>query len=114
MCFPHVLVALVPLSTASPIPVYHNDSGALSAMPVHRKLPACSPLEVDARDPRAALYAVQGPLPFGTFMQEMKRQAIEHLAKALAGDVLAAEYTLLTLLSRAYVRTEVRHTKGRA
>lgn len=75
---------------------------------VYRKLPACDPLRVDPKQPKDALYALQGPLPFSSFMRDTKRQAIVHLAKALGGDVLAAEYLLLALLSRAYARTEVR------
>lgn len=47
-------------------------------------------------------------MPFGEFMRDAKGKAIEHLKKGLRGDALAAEYALLTLLSKAYVRTEVR------
>lgn len=69
---------------------------------------ACAPLSVDPEQPKDALHALQGPLPFGAFMLDTKRQAIAHLASALGGDALAAEFALLTILSRAYVRTEVR------
>ncbi|CAN0471839.1 unnamed protein product [Ectocarpus sp. 12 AP-2014] len=72
----------------------------------HRQLPACTPLMVDPKQPQDALRALQGPLPFGVFMRNAKQETIKHLAKALRGDVLAAEYALLALLSRAYVRTE--------
>lgn len=78
---------------------------------VYSKLPACDPLRVDPKQPKDALYALQGPLPFSSFMRDTKRQAIVHLAKALGGDVLAAEYLLLALLSRAYARTEVRPSR---
>lgn len=80
---------------------------------VHRILPACTPLPVDPKQPKDALYALQGPLPFSAFMRDTKRQAIAHLATALGGDALAAEYALLTILSRAYVRTEVRQSGER-
>lgn len=70
-------------------------------------LPACEPLPVDPKQPQDALRAVQGPLPLGEFMRDAKGQAIEHLKRALRGDALAAEYALLALLSKAYVRTEV-------
>lgn len=72
----------------------------------HRPLPGCAPLPVDPEQPKDALYALQGPLPFGAFMRDTKRQAVAHLARALDGDALAAEYALLALLSRVYVRTE--------
>lgn len=80
----------------------------MSLVAVHRALSPAADLGVDPKDPRSALYGVQGPLPFGTFMREARRQAMEHLARSLRGDVLAAEYALLTLLSRVGVRTEVR------
>ncbi|CAM9320213.1 unnamed protein product [Scytosiphon promiscuus] len=82
----------------------------------HRKLAACAPLPIDPERPQDALHALlEGgnptlppptPLPLGAFMRDAKGKAIEHLARALKGDVLAAEYALLALLSRAYVRTE--------
>ncbi|CAM9467324.1 unnamed protein product [Pylaiella littoralis] len=72
----------------------------------HRKLPACEPLPVDPKQPQDALRTLQGPMPFGEFMRDAKGKAIEHLKKGLRGDALAAEYALLALLSKAYVRTE--------
>ena len=74
---------------------------------VNRKLPQCCPLAVNPEQPKDALYALQGPLPFSAFMRDARRQAVAHLAEGLGGDALAAEYVLLALLSRAYVRTEV-------
>lgn len=99
-----------------------NDSLChTSCAAVHRKLPACAPLAVDPKRPQDALRAlaergplpllspsILSPLPFDAFMRDAKGKAIKHLAKALKGDILAAEYALLALLSRAYVRTEVR------
>eukprot|EP00752_Nemacystus_decipiens_P010697 g9526.t2 len=74
----------------------------------HRKVAPGAPLEVDPDRPQVALHALTGPLstPLDDFMRDAKRKAIEHLAGALRGDSLAAEYALLTILSRAYVRTE--------
>eukprot|EP00903_Cladosiphon_okamuranus_P010696 g10109.t1 len=74
----------------------------------HRKVAPGAPLEVDADRPQDALHALRGPLalPLDAFMRDARRRAIEHLAGALGGDMLAAEYALLALLSRAYVRTE--------
>lgn len=68
-----------------------------------------APLAVDPDRPQDALHALSGPLstPLDAFMRDAKRRAIEHLAGALGGDSLAAEYALLAILSRAYVRTEV-------
>eukprot|EP00904_Undaria_pinnatifida_P003399 jgi/Undpi1/1305/HiC_scaffold_11.g04697.m1 len=72
----------------------------------NRKLPECCPLAVNPEQPKDALYALQGPLPFSAFMRDARRQAVAHLAEGLGGDALAAEYVLLALLSRVYVRTE--------
>lgn len=75
--------------------------------------PACAPLSVDPAQPKVALNALRGdePLPLHAFMLDTKRHAVAHLAKALGGDMLAAEYALLVLLSRVYARTEVSDLK---
>lgn len=82
---------------------------------VHRKVAPGAPLAVDSDHPQDALHALRAPLrlPLDAFMRDAKRGAIEHLSGALRGDTLAAEYALLALLSRAYVRTEVSWVGGR-